>query len=149
MRDVSKAKRGDYIARIRQSLKTRAKRRYNELYWWFWEHYDEIGAGDKGAADRANWVAVADYLNAMPDGPRVRVGKNADGTPETGPIKPETARRTFARVKEDKAKGGVANDQKQLGDRGGNDRGSVIPVRGGNPVSVPSPVRMVPTKQKE
>src|SRR5690348_13842342 len=117
----------DHLARIRRSFGGGRRR---SLYWWFWDHYDEIIAerepvnGDRKV--RIDWETVADSLNEI--GIRVLVGK------EERLVTGATARRTFHRVEVDRKAQGIRPVT------------TAVPRRSG---VVSSRIRMVGSKPRE
>jgi hypothetical protein len=76
------------VAEIAAAIQGRGKLGHSAVYWWMWDHYDEIENGRHG---RSDWLTVTAALT--------RIGiKNRDGSA----LKPENVRKTYGRVARDK-----------------------------------------------
>lgn len=85
--DMTRKPKGP-VAEIAAAIQGRGKLGHSELYWWMWDHYDQIRNGRHG---RADWVTVTENL--------AKLGlKNKDGSA----LKVENVRKTYGRVVRDK-----------------------------------------------
>lgn len=87
------------VAQIAAALSGRGRRGHSELYWWMWDHYDQLqGERERQGRGRADWVTATEQF--------MQLGLTGR---DSAPLKPENVRKTWERVVRDK---GVQPTQK-------------------------------------
>ena len=78
------------VADIAAALSGRGRHGHSALYWWIWDHYDELAKHRQG---RADWISATEGFAGLGL-------TNKDGSP----LKRENVRKTWERVVRDFAR---------------------------------------------
>jgi hypothetical protein len=83
------------VADIAAALSGRGRHGHSALYWWIWDHYDELAKHRQG---RADWISATEGFAGLGL-------TNKDGSP----LKRENVRKTWERVVRDVRKAAAAS----------------------------------------
>ena len=76
------------VKRIAEAISGRGRLGRSPLYWWMWDHFDQLWKERQG---RADWISVTKELTKL-------AFTNRDGSP----LKPENVRKAWSRVVADR-----------------------------------------------